>query len=52
MQIKKESREYDKIIIGIGSSQYSNISDNPFTVNERKLMIDRSLKKAGINNFK
>jgi len=50
--IQKVSSEYDEIIIGIGSSQYSHTKDNPFTADERKLMIDRSLRKAGINNFK
>ena len=43
---------YDEVIIGIGSAQYSNTTDNPFTAEERKLMIERSLKKAGFGNYK
>jgi len=50
--IKKLSKEYKKIIIGIGSSQYSNIKDNPFTAEERKMMIKKSLESIGIKNYK
>ena len=50
--IQNTSEEYDEVIIGIGSSQYSHTSDNPFTADERKLMIERSLDKIGINNYK
>ena len=42
--ILEASKKYKKIIIGIGSSQYCNTIDNPFTYEERKLMIDESLK--------
>jgi len=44
--------QYDEIIIGIGSSQYSHTSDNPFSYDERKRMIESSLKEAGIRNFR
>lgn len=50
--IQNASKEYDEIIIGIGSSQYSHSADNPFSAEERKIMINRSLKKADIKNFK
>jgi len=50
--LKYLSNKFDKIIIGIGSSQYFNTTENPFTADERKLMIDRTMKKAGINNYK
>jgi nicotinamide-nucleotide adenylyltransferase len=50
--IKKLSKEYNKIIIGIGSSQYSNIKDNPFTAEERKMMIKKSLESIGIKNYR
>ncbi|MFH0860998.1 MAG: nicotinamide-nucleotide adenylyltransferase [Candidatus Altiarchaeota archaeon] len=33
----------DKVIIGIGSSQESNTRENPFSADERKSMIERSL---------
>ncbi|RLI66451.1 MAG: nicotinamide-nucleotide adenylyltransferase [Candidatus Asgardarchaeum californiense] len=43
--------EYEEIIIGIGSSQYSNTIDNPFTADERKRMIKDSLEKSSISNY-
>jgi len=50
--IKKTLREYSEIIIGIGSCQYSNTSDNPFTDDERKLMIKKSLEANGVKHYK
>jgi nicotinamide-nucleotide adenylyltransferase len=50
--LQNASKNFDKIIIGIGSSQYSHTKDNPFTADERKLMVEKSLRKLGINNFK
>ena len=50
--IKNISKKYDKIIIGIGSSQYKNTIDNPFSFSERKEMINRTLKKYNIDNYK
>jgi len=50
--IKNASKKYDKIIIGIGSAQYSNTTENPFTADERKIMIERSLKKVNLENYK
>jgi len=44
--------EYGEVIIGIGSSQYGNILDNPFTSDERKFMIEKSLEKIGVKNYK
>lgn len=41
--IKKEN--LDKIIIGIGSAQLQNLLENPFSYDERKLMIKLSFKK-------
>jgi len=35
--------EYGEVIIGMGSSQYGNTLENPFTSDERKLMIRESL---------
>ncbi|UCF12698.1 MAG: nicotinamide-nucleotide adenylyltransferase [Thermoplasmatales archaeon] len=46
------SNQYDEIIIGIGSSQYSGTIVNPFSENERKKMIAKSLDDIGINNYK
>jgi len=50
--IKKISAEYQNIIIGIGSSQYQNTLENPFSENERKEMIIESLKNEEIKNYK
>ena len=44
-------KEFDEIIIGIGSSQYSHIKDNPFTYEERHTMITQALHEAHITKF-
>ena len=49
--IQNASKEFEKIIIGMGSSQYDHTAQNPFTSNERKLMINKSLEKIGVKNF-
>lgn len=49
--IKFISKKYKEIIIGIGSSQYSNTKENPFSAEEREEMIVKSLIEADINNF-
>jgi nicotinamide-nucleotide adenylyltransferase len=49
--IKNISSEYKKIIIGIGSSQYSHTIENPFTADERKKMIVDSLEQIGVKNY-
>ena len=50
--IKWILKEYDKVFIAIGSSQESNTSKNPFTLEERKKMIDNSLKSEGVKKKK
>ena len=50
--IRYLSDKYDEIIIGIGSSQYSNTVDNPFSSGERLLMVKESLKQENIKNYK
>jgi len=52
MLLQSISSQYDEIIIGIGSSQYHNTIDNPYSEDERKKMIAKSLDKIGINNYK
>ncbi|MBN1861164.1 MAG: nicotinamide-nucleotide adenylyltransferase [Candidatus Thermoplasmatota archaeon] len=42
---------YELIIIGIGSSQYRNTADNPFSAEERYQMITESLDAAGIKDY-
>ena len=49
---KSLSKKYDKIIIGIGSSQEKNTKNNPFSYTERKAMISKALKANNIKNFK
>ena len=48
--IRKVASECDRIIIGIGSAQYSHSKDNPFTAGERYLMISETIKVEGIDN--
>ena len=48
--IKYVKKEYDGIIIGIGSAQYSHTLENPFTAGERHLMISKTLEKENIHN--
>ena len=49
--VQKVLKDFDGIIIGIGSSQYSHAVDNPFSGEERKKMIKESLKEIGIKNY-
>ena len=50
--INKILNESDEIIIAIGSSLEKNTFENPFSCNERKQMIIKTLKKHKIKNFK
>lgn len=50
--IQKISKEFDEIVIGIGSSQYNHTLENPFTSEERKKMIKDTLENESIKNFK
>jgi len=50
--LERLSKQYEEIIIGIGSSQYQNTSDNPFSESERKQMITQSLTAVGIHTFR
>jgi nicotinamide-nucleotide adenylyltransferase len=49
---KSLSKKYDDVVIGIGSSQEKNTKNNPFSYNERKAMITKTLKNNKIKNFK
>jgi len=49
--IQHASKEYDEVIIGIGSSQYGHTLENPFTSDERALMIKKALEYEGITNY-
>jgi len=48
--IRKVASECDRMIIGIGSAQYSHSRDNPFTAGERYSMISETLRDEGIVN--
>ena len=45
-------KKYDKVTIVIGSSQESNTEENPFTFEERKKMIQNTLKSENIQGGK
>ena len=46
--IETAEKDLDRIIIGIGSSQFSHTKRNPFTAEERKRMIEESLNIKNI----
>jgi nicotinamide-nucleotide adenylyltransferase len=48
--IKWILKKYKKVFIVIGSSQESRTEDNPFTFEERKEMIESTLKSEGIRD--
>jgi nicotinamide-nucleotide adenylyltransferase len=49
--ISKCAAESEHITIGIGSAQCSHTAENPFTAGERYMMINKSLREAGIDNY-
>ncbi len=49
--VKSLLKKYDELIIGIGSSQEKYTSQNPFSYNERKIMISTTLKSNNIKNY-
>jgi nicotinamide-nucleotide adenylyltransferase len=50
--VRSLSSAYEEVIIGIGSSQDRDSSDNPFSEKERIQMITRSLDTVGIHNYR
>jgi nicotinamide-nucleotide adenylyltransferase len=50
--LQRLSTQYETIIIGIGSSQYHDTAENPFSEEERKQMITQSLDGVGIHNYR
>ena len=46
------SKKFDEIIVGIGSSQGKNTEENPFSFDERKQMISKTLKSNKIKSFR
>ncbi|MCD6483436.1 MAG: nicotinamide-nucleotide adenylyltransferase [Candidatus Aenigmarchaeota archaeon] len=45
-------KNFDFVIIGVGSSQESRTKKNPFSFDERKKMIEKTLKAHGIKKSK
>lgn len=50
--IKQILRKHKKVIIGIGSAQYKNLPENPYSAALRKKMIEESLRAAHITRRK
>jgi len=50
--LQRLSTQYEKIIIGVGSSQYRDTCENPFSEVERKQMITQSLDAVGIHKYR
>lgn len=50
--IQNASKKYNEVIIGIGSSQYDHTKHDPFTSDERKMMIERSLEQVDVKNYR
>lgn len=46
--LKSIRSEFDEVVLGIGSAQYSHTPENPFTSAERYEMIVRTLEVEGI----
>ncbi len=49
--VKEILKRSDKVIIGIGSSQYQKTAVNPFSAGQRKEMIREALKSEGITSY-
>lgn len=49
--IRKCAEESEHLTIGIGSAQYSHTPENPFTAGERYMMINKTLRDKGIDNY-
>lgn len=47
--VKQILREVDELIIGIGSSQEGHTFENPFTAEERVLMLEKAMEEAKVN---
>ncbi len=43
--------DFDRLTIGVGSAQFSNTPKNPFTYEERRTMIIKSLEREDIESY-
>jgi|SRR3989338_2402715 len=48
--VRMALEECDKVIIGVGSSQYKGTSKNPYSFEERKHIIEKTLQEESIPN--
>ena len=49
--LKEAIKFSDKVIVGVGSSNESNTTDNPFSFEERKNMIEKVIKKEHLQKI-
>ncbi len=52
IDIKNILKEYDEVLIAIGSSNERRTKENPFSYNERRSMIKAMLEKNKIKNYR
>jgi len=50
--LRQIAKQVEKLVIGLGSSQYANEPRNPFSAAERQEMIKRATKEAGVGHYK
>lgn len=50
--VKRALEKVDHLVIGIGSAQYHDTEENPFSAEERKKIIELSLEEAKIDTEK
>ncbi len=51
LMIKKLTLRVDRLIIGLGSTNVQPNCENPFSAEERKEMLRRGMKEAGVRNY-
>ena len=50
-RVQEILREYEWVVLGVGSAQASYTSENPFTAAERFHMIEIAMEETGIANY-
>lgn len=48
--VKTLCAEFETVLVGVGSAQYSGTPDNPFSFDERREMIQGCLRDEGLSN--
>lgn len=49
--LKRILKDFREVTVGVGSSQYSHVLENPFTFSERHEMIQRTLEAEGVDGW-